>query len=468
MGRWHFVKRPILHGFSYTLFFVLALTGAAQAASPNGTTIPNATQIVNAKGNVFTLAGGTVYRNGKALASSGITVLLYYNSKIYAGDSFGDWWQWTGSAWRQTAGNPQSPSASGTTIPDAPEIVDGNRTVWTVGNNGNSFENGVADGGANITLLLYYNGIIYAETSDPSWWEHASSGWFQIAGDPRGGGRPPPPSAGGCQLGNHGPVRGWAQVANGTLLADDGCLLRGGAPYADVTLGYLQFMHDTDHFNYIRYPGWIGGWYGDPNYDVRSLQDNITYIDAVLAYAKQTGMYVDIVYISGPCDTSWGLVNQFWQTVAPRYANETNVIYELKNEPDYCESDMSQLANDEATTYQLVRSLSPNTPIIAWSFISLLDPDNNGAGLVNTLSQASQIDYSNAVVGFHPYGSPVDQVSAAITEAEQAGYPVMHTEYTPCTDWYWPSLVSMLESRGVSWNCGDDPMGAIAITWPED
>src|ERR1700751_252638 len=126
MNAW-ILHRTALAGLLYALIFVLAPTSAAQADSPNGTTIPNATQIVDTKSNVFTLAGGSVYRNGKALASSGITVLLYYNSKIYAGDSSGDWWQRTGSAWRQMTGKPQSPPATGTSLPNADEIVHATR-----------------------------------------------------------------------------------------------------------------------------------------------------------------------------------------------------------------------------------------------------------------------------------------------------------------------------------------------------
>jgi len=76
-------------------------------------------------------------------------------------------------------------SVDGTTIPGVDQIVDSNGTVWTV-SNGYSYENGVPDGGGDITLLLFYNGNIYANTTYYGWWEYLSSGWSPVSGDPRG------------------------------------------------------------------------------------------------------------------------------------------------------------------------------------------------------------------------------------------------------------------------------------------
>ena len=80
-------------------------------------------------------------------------------------------------------------SPSGTCIGAQPctaeQIVDSAGIVWTVAA-GLSYENGVADGGANITLLLYFNGTIYANTTSYGWWSHtAAGGWVSAAGDPR-------------------------------------------------------------------------------------------------------------------------------------------------------------------------------------------------------------------------------------------------------------------------------------------
>jgi hypothetical protein len=478
MDAWR-LHKTALAGLFNALIFVLVQTTSAEAHSPNGTTIPNATQIVNTKGNVFTLAGGSVYMNGKALASSHITVLLYYNSKIYAGDSSGNWWQWTGSTWRQTTGNPQSPSATGTSIPNAAEIVDGNRTVWTVGSNGNSFENGVADGGSNITLLLYYNTIIYAETTDATWWEHASSGWFEIAGDPRGSVRPPSPlPPGNCQPGNHGRVRGWAHVANGSLLADDGCLLRMNWLSTAESVSDYQDMLDNGHYNAIRASVFVGGWYGntDPA-SIMTIPQVIAILDNTISLAQQTGQYVVIDNHTADANNcqNWDDVTALWTAVAPRYANDTNVVYEIQNEPDFCgTTSYSVIAQHENALYKLIRSYAPNTPILAWTFLNPVWVNSWGNNVLTVLSEAPDIDYSNAVVDFHPYGADVPIVTAFITQLEQSGYPTASTEYGVCTDPIFPLLISPggLESMGISWGCGDGWPSANAnespVTWPGD
>jgi len=81
--------------------------------------------------------------------------------------------------------------ASGTTSPNATQITDSNGTAWTLDGNGNSYENGNADGGSQIALLLFYKGNVYAQTTDLNWWENTGTGWLSVGGDPRGGGLRP-------------------------------------------------------------------------------------------------------------------------------------------------------------------------------------------------------------------------------------------------------------------------------------
>jgi hypothetical protein len=108
---------------------------------------------------------------------------------MYMTDGPGSWWIWNGSSWSSSS-QPTScgytTSQSGTTIPSASQITDSSGVVWTV-SGGYSYENGSGDGGANITLLLWYNSQIYANTTYYGWYEHTpSSGWFSVSGDPRG------------------------------------------------------------------------------------------------------------------------------------------------------------------------------------------------------------------------------------------------------------------------------------------
>jgi len=160
---------------------------ATHAASPSGTTMPNATQIVDARGHVWTQSGRLFYNNGAAKTGPITHLLLYYKNTIYAVNTGNAWYRWTNSSWASAAGNPEPPSASGkTTTPSRTALIDGSGVIWTVAANGLSYENGIADSGANITLLLYYNGIIYANTTSYGWISHGSGGWASISGDPRG------------------------------------------------------------------------------------------------------------------------------------------------------------------------------------------------------------------------------------------------------------------------------------------
>ena len=71
-----------------TLFFTLLLciSSACFAASPNLTTIPAATQIIDANGAVWTVTGddGECLLNGvQAGGCSNVQTLLWYNGQVY-------------------------------------------------------------------------------------------------------------------------------------------------------------------------------------------------------------------------------------------------------------------------------------------------------------------------------------------------------------------------------------------------
>lgn len=98
----------------------------------------------------------------------------------------------TGGTTGGTTGTTCTPSASGTTIPSASQILDGICNVWTV-SSGQISENGtVVSGGGTTNLLLWYSGSIYTEytntgASSPTWYQRNSTdnGWNVISGDPR-------------------------------------------------------------------------------------------------------------------------------------------------------------------------------------------------------------------------------------------------------------------------------------------
>lgn len=81
--------------------------------SPNDTTIPSATSIIDAKQNTWTVNAGVVYINGATAAfTANVTLLLYHNKVIYHENSAGSWYSWdyNAAAWTQVAGDPRSSS----------------------------------------------------------------------------------------------------------------------------------------------------------------------------------------------------------------------------------------------------------------------------------------------------------------------------------------------------------------------
>jgi mannan endo-1,4-beta-mannosidase len=70
-----------------------------------------------------------------------------------------------------------TPSASGTMIPSASQLVDSAGNVWTLVAAA-AYENGApAAYSANVALLLYYGGTIYHENKSCLWWSWNGSAW---------------------------------------------------------------------------------------------------------------------------------------------------------------------------------------------------------------------------------------------------------------------------------------------------
>jgi hypothetical protein len=150
-------------------------TSNPEKASANGTAIPTATLIIDTSGNNWTIISGVVYVNG-ALAghSANVIELLYLNGVIYQETSASAWSFWNGSGWASTSNLYVSPS--GTTIPPASQIIDAKGNVWTVVR-GVVYENKVAAAySANVTEVLYQNGVVYQENSTGGWWYWNGSG----------------------------------------------------------------------------------------------------------------------------------------------------------------------------------------------------------------------------------------------------------------------------------------------------
>ena len=391
--------------------------------------------------------------NGK-MVGIGLEMEVDNGGQLYMADVTGpsDWWVWQNNSWSQSS----DPSGSG--------AVNGQCGP----------SNGI------ISNTPRNTGLCSAGTASPltgngpwNWTCSGSNGGSAVycsASPPA----PPPPTS--CNLGNHGQSRGWARVSNGTLVADDGCLLQMAYSNERDTLSAYQDLHDNGHYNTIRYAIFLGQWYNDSQ-PGQSIADIENQLDNVISLAQQTGMYVLVDNhntLPDPTGSGFGCPDwsadvAIWSAVAPRYANNSNVIYQIQNEPDWCGSEnYSDIARNEDQLYQLIRSYAPNTPIFAWTFLNPLWVSN--AGLQAVLAQAPDINYSNATVDFHAYSAGSGDITNFVNEARSVG-PVTMSEYGVCVGSSWDTVLSTLQSLGVDWSCGDgypDGNSAFTETWPED
>ncbi|SIT47396.1 conserved exported hypothetical protein [Paraburkholderia piptadeniae] len=86
-----------------------------------------------------------------------------------------------------SSGDTSTGSANGTSIPPAVSITDNQAAVWTLVN-GSVYRNGVAAGNTyNVTLLLWYGGVIYHQGTGGQFYGWNGSTWL-ACNDPRLGG----------------------------------------------------------------------------------------------------------------------------------------------------------------------------------------------------------------------------------------------------------------------------------------
>jgi hypothetical protein len=172
-------------------FWICCASTACFAASPNGTTIPPATQIVDSNGAIWTAdATGArlCYRNGvQPSGCANVNVLLYYNNVIYVGNTYGTWYQWNGSSWTVIPGDPRGSTSSNNTMlyDQAYTLTDASGNVWSL-YYGTCFKNGSPSSRCvNVRWMLYYNSTVYFTDSSGSWFSWNGSAWVSVASDPR-------------------------------------------------------------------------------------------------------------------------------------------------------------------------------------------------------------------------------------------------------------------------------------------
>ena len=168
-------------------------------------------------------------------------------------------------------------------------------------------------------------------------------------------------------------------AARTTFVTDDGQLMRGPftssewgnpAPYAQIEnmkkLGF-NAVHLYGECYDINYPN-AGST--APGYAASR-------IDSVVAATRDLGMYLVITIGNGANNGNYNInyVVDFWKFYAPRYANETHVLYEIQNEPvawgpPYSSSTATPpgAVDMEIAAYQTIRTYAPHTPVLLFSY----------------------------------------------------------------------------------------------------
>jgi hypothetical protein len=295
--------------------------------------------------------------------------------------------------------------------------------------------------------------------------------------------------------------RGRVRVGNGTVLADDGSLLRMVHSYVHdhflpyyTDVNWWRAMRDVGHFNTVRVMAFLGSW--PKSTQVMDLKTLLPRLDGMVDLAGSEGLYL-LIDNHSECCGNQDVPNDtvFWKAVAPRYKDHTHVFYELKNEP----WQYNGLTEYERTMYGVMRPLAPETHIILWTIenlIHLADP-------LALIRSFREVDYSKASVGFHPYATyrtrnkvcdalglsslgcdPRTQQLLKLIDTLKSVYPTVMTELAPneagAPD---NGFLMTMEKMGVSWAYLDGQGFAdandgktygwtkgdkISILWPKD
>lgn len=186
----------------------------------------------------------------------------------------------------------------------------------------------------------------------------------------------------------------------------------------------------------------VDAWFVDRKNVEWTPEQALPWLDKCVANAQATGMNIIINYhntgeqdfqekAGKPLDFT--RVAEFWHLVAPRYREQTNVCYELNNEPSFGGGTFfkPEFHRGLMQLYRQVRQDAPQRTILLFSF-NALAPDLKD--IVDTY--AAEIDWAHTLVAFHFYGG--DGTSKVARKLVQA-YP------STCTEWDYPGAANYVK-----------------------
>lgn len=209
----------------------------------------------------------------------------------------------------------------------------------------------------------------------------------------------------------------------------------------------------------------------DPNYPNAGSTPpgySVANVDRIVAVTRTNGLYLVITIGNGANNGNNNLqwATNFWNFYAPRYANETHVLYEIHNEPvawgpPYLTATTPAGAlNMEIACYNTIRAYAPSTPVLLFSYAVFAGAGGTSAAMTDIRAFNGAVFgntnavWNNEAVAFHGYGG-WSGTSRAVSGLIAAGYPCFMTEFGGI-DWGGgggldAELTSELERQRVSW-----------------
>ncbi len=161
---------------------------------------------------------------------------------------------------------------------------------------------------------------------------------------------------------------------------------------------------------------------------------NAALMDSIVEWCRQESLYVVMTHGGPILQSSMQKILDVWKFYAPRYADQTHVIYEIKNEGCYetyhCAEPAMQMYRD---AYRIIRESAPETHVM------LMSHSNLAGGTPSLIEDVARlgpdIDWTNASFAFHGYaggggaGGSGDFQEQVIKDISDSGYCMTCTEF---------------------------------------
>ena len=243
------------------------------------------------------------------------------------------------------------------------------------------------------------------------------------------------------------------------ILSDEGTLLRGvslawdgGDPYGSLPRNIPsseQLRRLSAEFGLNAVHLYLEG-NSSQNLDAAGV--NLLEADALVEATGDAGLYLIItIGCNGENGTihSRRFARDFWEIYAPRYRDETHVIYEAHNEPVAYTANQWTIEDwdDQVDLYQTIRPLAPDTLVLLCTFMGFAGDPTFGARYL----AAEGVSWDNAGFAHHGYESKAGIENAiAIMQSSEEFPALLSTEFWP-GDTEGQRYNAMYESRLNGW-----------------